>query len=367
MTRQIPHLTPVAAAAVLSLLLLSGCATEKALLTQTQPLQDRIDRVEQNLATSSEAGLRSIENRAQELARQKAELARQLASVQVGLDKLGDQIKLNESRLLQSQAGLEEQDVNLNTRIGGLEKRMDQTTAQVQSALSDLAGLQTRQMQMAATDSAMSDRLAGIEQRIETGAHQMREVADEVANNAASKVANEVTKQTKALQTRQDIADRYATQNDAELKQRLLAAEKKLDSVSALVQEALALAAKEIFLANGKEAFTVLLTDDKVLYPQNDPNLDPKDVAKLNQLAANLTKLDQEYHLDIQGHTANNSTDDNNYSLGKARAEVVKRHLHEKLGISINRMSTISYGANKPLNDSNGQNRRIFIRVLVLK
>jgi len=83
--------------------------------------------------------------------------------------------------------------------------------------------------------------------------------------------------------------------------------------------------------------------------------------------AANLTKLDQEYHLDIQGHTANNSTDDNNYSLGKARAEVVKRYLHEKLGISINRMSTISYGANKPLNDSNGQNRRIFIRVLVLK
>ena len=127
------------------------------------------------------------------------------------------------------------------------------------------------------------------------------------------------------------------------------------------------MAAKEIFLANGKEAFTVSLTDDKVLYPQNDPYLDPIDVAKLNQLAANLTKLDQEYHLDIQGHTANNSTEDNNYSLGKARAEVVKRHLHEKLGIPINRMSTISYGANKPLSESNGQNRRIFIRVLVLK
>ncbi len=315
--------------------------------------------------------MRRVENRAQELARQQAELARQLASVQVGLDKLGDQVKQSESHLLQSQAGLEAQDVQLNTRIGGLEKRMDQTTAQVQSALSDLADLQTRLMQMAATDSAISDRLAGIEQRIESGPRQMREVADEVANvvanKAASDVANEVSKQTKALQTRQDIADQKATQNDAELKQRLLAAERKLDSVSALVQEALALAAKEIFLVNGKEAFTILLTDDKVLYPQNDPNLDPKDVAKLNQLAANLTKLDQEYHLDIQGHTANTSTDDNNYSLGKARAEVVKRHLHEKLGISINRMSTISYGANKPLNDSNGQNRRIFIRVLVLK
>lgn len=355
MTRPIPRPTPVAAAAVLSLLLLSGCATEKALLTQTQPLQDRIDRVEHNLASSSEAGLRSVENHAQELARQQAELARQLASVQVGLEKLGDQVKLNESRLLQSQAGLEAQDGRMETRIGGLEKRMDQTAAKVESALSDLAGLQTRQMQLTAADSAMNDRLTGVEQRSETAARQMREVASEAG------------KQTSALQARQDMADSSAAQNEAALKQRLLAAEKKLDSVSAQVQEALALAAKEIFLANGKEAFTVLLTDDKVLYPQNDPNLDPKDVAKLNQLAANLTKLDQEYHLDIQGHTANNSTDDNNYSLGKARAEVVKRHLHEKLGISINRMSTISYGANKPLNDGNGQNRRIFIRVLVLK
>jgi outer membrane protein OmpA-like peptidoglycan-associated protein len=140
-----------------------------------------------------------------------------------------------------------------------------------------------------------------------------------------------------------------------------------LKSVSNLVQEALAASAKEIFLANGKEAFTVMLTEDKVLYPQNDPNLDPRDAAKLDELADKLVKLDQEYHLDIQGHTANTSTDDNNYSLGKARAEVAKRYLHEKKGISISRMSTISYGANKPLSPAGGSNRRIFIRVLVLK
>ncbi len=311
------------AAAVLSCLILAGCASEKALLTQTQPLQDRIDRVEQNLASSSEAGLRSVESHAQELARQQAELARQLASTQAGLVTLGDQVRLHESRQLQSQAGLEAQVAELNSRIGGLENRIDKTAALLQSALGDIASLQTLQMQMATADSA--------------------------------------------IQARQENADKTAVQNDTALKQRLLEAERKLDSLSALVQEALALAAKEIFLANGKEAFTILLTDDKVLYPQNDPYLDPIDVAKLNQLSTNLIKLDQEYHLDIQGHTANNSTDDNNYSLGKARAEVVKRYLHEKLGISINRMSTISYGANKPLNDSNGQNRRIFIRVLVLK
>ncbi len=346
--------TSVAAAAVLSLLLLNGCATEKALLTQTQPLHERINLVEQNLAANSEASLRNIEHRAQEL-------TRQLASVQVGLDKLGDRVKLNESQLLQSQAGLEARTAKLNAHLGGLEKRMDQTAAQIQSALSHIAGLQTRQQQMAATDSATSDRLAGVEQRVETAARQMQETV----NVAASEAANEVSKQTSALQAQQGMADKIAAQNDAELKQRLLAAEKKLDSVSALVQEALALAAKEIFLANGKEAFTVSLTDDKVLYPQNDPNLDARDVVKLKQLAARLSTLDEEYHLDIQGHTANNSTDDNNYSLGKARAEVVKNYLHERQAISLSRMSTISYGANKPSND--GHDRRIFIRVLVLK
>lgn len=356
MTRPLRPVLPIAAA-VLSCLILAGCASEKALLTQTQPLQDRIDRVEQNLASSSEAGMRSIESRAHELARQQAELARQLASTQAGLEKLGDQVRLHESHRQQSQAGLEAQDAQLNSRIGGLEQRIDQTTAQVQSALREIDGLQGRHMQMAGADSAMADRMTGIEQRIETAVRQQQQVAKDAAAEAARQAAS--------LMTRQDMADRNATQNDAALKQRLQAAEKKLDSVSALVQEALALAAKEIFLANGKEAFTVLLTDDKVLYPQNDPNLDARDVAKLKQLAARLATLEQEYHLDIQGHTANNSTDDNNYSLGKARAEVVKSYLHERQAISLSRMSTISYGANKPAND--GNDRRIFIRVLVLK
>jgi outer membrane protein OmpA-like peptidoglycan-associated protein len=167
-------------------------------------------------------------------------------------------------------------------------------------------------------------------------------------------------------QARYQASEQAERERSQATEARLSAAEGKLQELSGLVQEALALAAKELFLANGREAFSVMLTDDKVLYPQNDPNLDPRDVAKLSDLAGKLGKLDQEYHLDIQGHTANTSTDDNNYSLGKARAEVVKRHLHEKQGISLSRMSTLSYGANKPL-ENGSSNRRIFIRVLVLK
>lgn len=150
------------------------------------------------------------------------------------------------------------------------------------------------------------------------------------------------------------------------LTERLGATDQRLKELDNLVHEAMAMAAKELFLANGKEAYSASLTQDRVLYPLNDPTLDPRDRAKLDELAAQVSKLDQEYHLDIQGHTDNTSTDDNNYNLGKARAEVVKRYLHEQRGIPVNRMSTTSYGSSKPLDPAGNHNRRILVRVLVL-
>lgn len=150
------------------------------------------------------------------------------------------------------------------------------------------------------------------------------------------------------------------------LTERLGATDQRLKELDRLVHEAMAMAAKEIFLANGKEAYSATLTGDRVLYPLNDPTLDGRDRAKLDELAARLATLDQEYHLDIQGHTDDTSTDDNNYNLGKARAEVVRRYLHERQGIPINRMSTTSYGSSKPLDPAGNHNRRILVRVLVL-
>ena len=103
------------------------------------------------------------------------------------------------------------------------------------------------------------------------------------------------------------------------------------------------------------------------MYPLNSPELGLQDTAKLDDLAGRLAKLEQEYHLEIQGHTDDIGSEDYKYNLGKARADVVKRYLSEKKGISINQMSVISYGADKPLNPAGNNNRRIFIRVLVLK
>ncbi len=322
------------AAVALSCLLLGGCASEKALLTQTQPLQDRLDRVEKDLATAGDAGLRAAEARTNSLAARQAELERQLA-----------QLQTNQA------ARLDATETGMAARIGRIEKNLNELAEQTRKTAQQSTQLQARQDAARVNETTANARVGELEQRL----NDMNRVAQAAVQRASNK--------TDALNAKQEAAEFAGNA----LNKRVSLAEAKLNTLSGLVQEALALAAKEIFLANGKEALTVTLTEDKVLYPQNDPNLDSRDAAKLNDLADKLGQLDQEYHLDIQGHTANNSTEDNNYSLGKARAEVVKRYLHEKKGISISRMSALSYGANKPLDPNGSNNRRIYIRVLVLK
>jgi outer membrane protein OmpA-like peptidoglycan-associated protein len=364
--------TPALSMLMLSLLL-AGCASEKALLTQTQPLQDRIDRVEQNLTSSSAENQRALAAQADRLAARQQEIAQQLADLKQQLIDLQSKADVRQRSTADALSRLATQDEKLGYRLDGLQRDLADAAALARNNAEQQASNLARQERDAAIAAANAAglietqaRIHELKQNTETAASSQVEQLHALQQQTATNLANAIATEQATERARFEAAQQASRQQQAATEERLRAAEDKLNTLSGLVHEALALAAKELFLANGKEAFSVMLTDDKVLYPQNDPNLDPRDVAKLSELAGKLAKLDQEYHLDIQGHTANTSTDDNNYSLGKARAEVVKRHLHEKQGISLSRMSTLSYGANKPL-DSGSGNRRIFIRVLVLK
>lgn len=354
-------------------LLLTGCANEKALLTQTQPLQDRIDRVEQHLTSSSAENQRALAAQADRLAARQQEIAQQLADLKQQLIDLQTKADVRQRSTADAMSRLATQDEKLGYRLDGLQRDLADAAALARNNADQQAGNVARQERDAAIAAANAAglvetqaRLDALKQSAENAKRSQAEQLNALQQQTATNLANAINTEKASERARFEAAEQASRQQQAATDDRLRAAEAKLNTLSGLVQEALALAAKELFLANGKEAFSVMLTDDKVLYPQNDPYLDPRDVAKLSELTGKLAKLDQEYHLDIQGHTANTSTDDNNYSLGKARAEVVKRHLHEKQGISLSRMSTLSYGANKPLDNGNG-NRRILIRVLVLK
>lgn len=170
-----------------------------------------------------------------------------------------------------------------------------------------------------------------------------------------------------ALELAIRTTDGASQSRDAALRGEVDSLRSEVSKLSNSVKEALVLANQENIRINGKEAFTVSLTEDKTLYPINSPELGTQDAGKLDELVARLAKLDQDYHLEIQGHTDNIGTDDYNYELGKARADVVKRYLHDKKGILLSRMSVISFGATSPVDRSSNRNRRILIRVLVLK
>lgn len=289
-------------------LILAGCASQQSLTEQTQPMQDRLVGLEQALKAANEQS----KSRDEVLGMRIDNLAKAVRALVLGEGK---------------QHGRTEE---LATRLDKAE----------------------------ALGASLAERATRSESRIDDLA---------IRGKASSTEAAQADRASDRLAERTAQAERRLDDLSGTLSARLAAAERRLDGLSASVGEALALATQENIRIHGKEAFSVQLTEDKTLYPLNSPELGSQDIAKLDDLVARLAALNQEYHLDIQGHTDNIGTEDYNYELGKARADVVKRYLSEKKGISLNRISVISYGASSPQDRAGNRNRRIAIRVLVLK
>jgi peptidoglycan-associated lipoprotein len=86
-------------------------------------------------------------------------------------------------------------------------------------------------------------------------------------------------------------------------------------------------------------------------------------------LAANATIMNAnaDVKVEIQGHADERGTTDYNLSLGQKRAEAVKKYLVAQ-GVSPSRLSTISYGEERPVDTSTtevawSQNRRAEFRI----
>jgi outer membrane protein OmpA-like peptidoglycan-associated protein len=96
---------------------------------------------------------------------------------------------------------------------------------------------------------------------------------------------------------------------------------------------------------------------------------EPQDAEdKLKDFAERLKSENKNVYLEIQGHTDSTGAKDYNMKLGEARADAVRRFLN-KQGIALNRMSTISYGQDEPVDsnktkDGRAKNRRVVVVVL---
>ncbi len=185
-----------------------------------------------------------------------------------------------------------------------------------------------------------------------TACASKRYVSEEVSKSSATseKRINEVESQVEATQSKVREHDTRITELDK------------------TTREALERAEAAGKLAEGKFVYSLVLSDDAVKFPVNKHELSKEAQEKLADFAQRLKGENKNVYLEIQGHTDATGTPEYNMNLGESRAEAVRRYL-SKQGIALNRMSTISYGKDEPV-DSNktkagrAKNRRVVVIVL---
>ncbi len=161
---------------------------------------------------------------------------------------------------------------------------------------------------------------------------------------------------------------RFVRDNVAVVDARVDATDQHLAQVEGTAGQALQRANDAHKLAEGKFLYQVVLSDDSVKFPTDAHDLSPEAEQRLAELATRLKGENRNVYLEIQGFTDSTGSPEYNEELGAQRAEAVRRSLSRQ-GIALNRMSTISYGADTPVapnttREGRAQNRRVAIVVL---
>jgi outer membrane protein OmpA-like peptidoglycan-associated protein len=178
------------------------------------------------------------------------------------------------------------------------------------------------------------------------------------AQAQTSKKVESVEGQVEDLQNKQKATDAHLTQNDAAIAQ-----------LSQEAKDALKRAQDAGVLAKGKVVFQQTFKEDRVKFKLGKYDLDKNAQAALDDFAGKVKALDEQYYLEIQGHTDDTGGRKLNDELGERRADEVRRYLSRGAQLPLNRMSTISYGDTLPAatnktRKGRAENRRVVIVVL---
>lgn len=160
----------------------------------------------------------------------------------------------------------------------------------------------------------------------------------------------------------------YVNQEVGRVQTQVAAHDTRLGELDQTSREALERAMAAGKLAEGKFAYSMVLTDDAVKFPVDRAALSPEAEARLTQFAERLKAENKNVYLEIQGHTDATGAPTYNEQLGAQRAEAVRKYLNRQ-GVALSRMSTISYGPEAPVapnntRDGRAQNRRVVLVVL---
>jgi peptidoglycan-associated lipoprotein len=158
-------------------------------------------------------------------------------------------------------------------------------------------------------------------------------------------------------------------QGQSTLQQQQQATNVRLDQLSQEASDALKRAQEAGVLAKGKVVFEQTFSEDRVRFKTGSYDLSPQSRSALDDFGGKLKALNEQYFVEIQGHTDDVGGSRYNDNLGQQRADSVRRYLGRQQHIPLNRMSTISYGDTLP-SDTNktkagrAKNRRVVVVVL---
>lgn len=176
----------------------------------------------------------------------------------------------------------------------------------------------------------------------------------------------------------QRIADVQAQQNKKiesvesqveELQQKQKQTDVRLDELSQEAKDALKRAQEAGVLAKGKVVFQQTFTEDRVRFGLNKYDLSKDSQAALDEFSGKVKGVNEQYYIEVQGHTDDTGSSKYNDELGQRRADAVRRYLSRQHQLPLNRMSTISYGDTLPVAPNKtragrAQNRRVVLVVL---
>src|SRR5207247_753479 len=178
------------------------------------------------------------------------------------------------------------------------------------------------------------------------------------AQSQTNKKIDSVEGQIEDLQNKQKATDAN-----------LSATNVRVEELSKEAQDALKRAQEAGVLAKGKVVFQQTFTDDRVKFRTDSYQLSKDSQAALDDFAGKVKGLNEQYFIEIQGHTDDTGGARYNEDLGQRRADSVRRYLSRQDGVPLNRMSSISYGDTLPVAPNKtrrgrAENRRVVIVVL---
>jgi outer membrane protein OmpA-like peptidoglycan-associated protein len=113
--------------------------------------------------------------------------------------------------------------------------------------------------------------------------------------------------------------------------------------------------------AEGKFAYTPVLTDDSIKFTNQSAKLTAEAQTRLMDLVGKLKSDNKNVYVEIQGHTDSREP----MTIGQRRAEAVRQFMNQQ-GVALNRMATIDYGKEMPVADNKTKAGRAQNRCVVL-